>query len=164
MNKALAKEEKCSDSERKDPELRRVAKFLKELPICFAREVVGQERCCEAIDARWAVDLSDPRSPGLEDKEVERTLMQWLIQNSGITFERLDRNVEPLLTALDARHLASRRSVIPFTDIITGLEEIDPGVPTMFYGSTRPVDLAVVSGFAPAVTTTRLNGSSRAPG
>lgn len=62
--------------------------------------------------------------------------MQWLIQNSGVTFECLDRNVDPLVAALDVWDAARGGGIVPFTDTITGLEEIDRGIPTVFYGDT----------------------------
>jgi hypothetical protein len=69
--------------------------------------------------------------------------MQWIIQNSGVTFACLDNNVAPLVDAIDKRG-DSRFAigVIPFTDTIVGLENIDLSIPTMFYGSTRLVEIA----------------------
>lgn len=37
-----------------DENLRRIADYLKKLPICHACVVEGQERYCECIGARWA--------------------------------------------------------------------------------------------------------------
>jgi hypothetical protein len=69
--------------------------------------------------------------------------MQWIIQNSGVTFACLDNNVEPLLKAIDENgDTRIAVGVIPFTDTIVGMEEVDISVPTIFYGSTRLVEIA----------------------
>ena len=78
--------------------------------------------------------------------------MQWIIQNSGITFASLDNNVAPLVEAIDA--LGDARiavGVIPFTDTIVGLEEVNRELPTLFYGSTRLVEIASTLNFNPGV-------------
>jgi hypothetical protein len=76
--------------------------------------------------------------------------MQWLIQDSGVTFDCLDRNVKPLVEAVDHRGLP-RTCVgyVPFVHTLTGIEGLDRSVPTMFYGSTKLAELAMTSGFAP---------------
>jgi hypothetical protein len=76
--------------------------------------------------------------------------MQWLIQDSGVTFDCLDRNVKPLVEAVDRRGLP-RVCVgyIPFVHTLTGIEGLDRSVATMFYGSTKLAELAMTSGFAP---------------
>jgi hypothetical protein len=69
-----------------------------------------------------------------------------------MTFDALDRNTEPLVRALDEKGIEKHAvGVIPFTEIITGLEDIDRSRPTMFYGSTRLAELAAVSDFTPNV-------------
>ena len=69
--------------------------------------------------------------------------MQWLIQNSGVTFACLDNNVAPLVEAIDKRgDTRFAIGVIPFTDTIVGMDDIDVSGPTMFYGSTRLVEIA----------------------
>jgi len=78
--------------------------------------------------------------------------MQWLIQNSGFTFEALDRNLVPLVAALDRQGIKkSAVGIVPFTDIITGLEDVDRDEPTIFYGSTRLAELGMTAGFSPGV-------------
>jgi hypothetical protein len=69
--------------------------------------------------------------------------MKWLIQNSGVTFACLDNNVAPLVEAIDKRGSTRHAiGVIPFTDNIVGMDDIDVSGPTMFYGSTRLVEIA----------------------
>lgn len=81
--------------------------------------------------------------------------MQWLIQNSGMTFNALDRNLEPLIRALDEKGIEKHAvGIIPSRedgpwDTIVGLEGIDRTKPTMFYGSTRLAELAAKSEFFP---------------
>ena len=78
--------------------------------------------------------------------------MQWIIQNSGVTFACLDNNVEPLVKAID--EFGDSRiavGVIPFTDTIVGMEDVDNSIPTMFYGSTRLIELAEKMSFKPGV-------------
>ena len=60
--------------------------------------------------------------------------MQWLIQNSGMTFDALDHNLEPLVAALDELQVSKHAiGFVPDTQTITGLENIDHTIPTMFY-------------------------------
>ena len=69
--------------------------------------------------------------------------MQWLVQNSGLTLDALDRNTAPLVEAIQKRGMPLFAvGVSPFTGQVTNLEEIDLSVPTMFYGSNRLVELA----------------------
>ena len=69
--------------------------------------------------------------------------MHWVIQNSGVTFACLDNNVAPLVEAIDkCGDTRFAIGVIPFTDTIVGMDEIDVSGPTMFYGSTRLVEIA----------------------
>lgn len=69
--------------------------------------------------------------------------MQWLIQNSGVTFASLDNNVAPLVEAIDKKgDTRFAIGVIPFTDTIVGMEEVDTNQKIMFYGSTRLVEIA----------------------
>jgi hypothetical protein len=78
--------------------------------------------------------------------------MQYIIQNSGVTFACLDNNVAPLVKAIDeigATRIAC--GVIPFTDTIVGIDDIDPTIPTMFYGSTRLVEIVSKLSFSPGV-------------
>ena len=78
--------------------------------------------------------------------------MQWIIQNSGVTFASLDNNVAPLVKAIDeinATRIAC--GVIPFTDTIVGIDDIDPTIPTIFYGSTKLVEIASKLPFFPGV-------------
>ena len=78
--------------------------------------------------------------------------MQWAIQNSGISFAALDRNVEPLVKAIDEKgDTRIAVGVIPFTDIIAGIEAVDSTIPTMFYGSTRLVEIAENLSYKPGV-------------
>jgi hypothetical protein len=76
--------------------------------------------------------------------------MNWYIQNSGITFDGLERNVDPLVDAVDS--LGLPKFGIGY-DVengrMTGLENADPYGPSFFYGSTRIAELASVSGFRP---------------
>src|ERR1017187_1583276 len=76
--------------------------------------------------------------------------MQWLIQDSGVTFDCLDRNVKPLVEAVDRRGLP-RTCVgyVPFVHTLTGIEGLDRSVPTVFYGSTKLAELSMTSGFWP---------------
>lgn len=65
--------------------------------------------------------------------------MQWLIQCTGIP----DTNSRPLLDAVKARGLPYRAiGIIPFSHELTGMEEVDSSLPTMFYGSTQLLELA----------------------
>jgi hypothetical protein len=78
--------------------------------------------------------------------------MQWVIQNSGVTFACLDNNVEPLVKAID--EYGDTRiavGVIPFTDTIVGMDDLDLSIPTVFYGSTRLVEIAENLRFNPGV-------------
>ena len=78
--------------------------------------------------------------------------MQWLVQNSGVTFVCLDNNIAPLVEAIDKRgDPRFAIGVIPFTDTIVGMDEIDVSVPTMFYGSTRLVEIAETLPIKPGV-------------
>lgn len=74
--------------------------------------------------------------------------MQWFIQDSGVSFDCLDRNVKPLVDAVDARGL--KRTCVGYMDgQILGTEGLDRNVPTMMYGSTKLAELSQVSGFYP---------------
>ena len=76
--------------------------------------------------------------------------MQWCIQNSGVIFDALDNNVKPLVKAIDA--IGDTRiaiGVIPFTDIIVGIEDIDLNHPVIFYGSTKLVEIVSKLSFSP---------------
>lgn len=64
--------------------------------------------------------------------------MQWLIQDSGITFSHLENNVLKLRESLLRMNIPFHSiGYIPERDIITGLEEVDLSIPTMWYGSTK---------------------------
>jgi ATP-grasp domain, R2K clade family 3 len=76
--------------------------------------------------------------------------MNWYIQNSGITFDGVDRNVLPLVSTLD--DLGLPRFGIGYhveSGTMTGLETADRTLPSFFYGSTRVAELAADSGFRP---------------
>lgn len=76
--------------------------------------------------------------------------MNWYIQDSGITFDGLERNILPVVEAIDA--LGLPRFGIGFdveNQAITGLDAADPSFPSYFYGSTRIAELAAVSSFWP---------------
>lgn len=78
--------------------------------------------------------------------------MQWLLQDSGITFDFLDNNVKPLRAVLEAR--GSRIHSVGFDPdrgIVTGLEPIERGAPAFFYGSTTAVETAADAGLTPGV-------------
>ncbi len=76
--------------------------------------------------------------------------MQWLIQNSGLTFDALDHNLTPLVKSLDESNIPKFSiGYIPFTNILTGLENINSSIPTIFYGSTRVAELAKYFNFKP---------------
>lgn len=78
--------------------------------------------------------------------------MRWAIQNSGIRFDFLDRNVNPLAKALDENHIEKISvGLIPGKNIITGIENIDFSIPTIFYGSTTLVETIKNLSFKPGV-------------
>ena len=78
--------------------------------------------------------------------------MQWLIQNSGLTFKALDRNTAPLVRALEEKGMGMHAvGIIPFMTTIAGLEDIDLARPTMFYGSTKLAELSARRDFYPNV-------------
>jgi hypothetical protein len=63
--------------------------------------------------------------------------MQWLLQVTGLP----DTQNEKILAALTARgkkHIGI--GIIPFVHEVIGLEEADPNIPSMFYGSTMLVE------------------------
>lgn len=65
--------------------------------------------------------------------------MQWLIQCTGIP----DTNTLPILNVVKERNLVYHSiGIIPFEHTLTGLDEADPSVPTLFYGSTQLLELA----------------------
>jgi ATP-grasp domain, R2K clade family 3 len=76
--------------------------------------------------------------------------MNWYIQNSGITFDGLERNVDPLVEAVDSLRLPKFGIGYDVENgRMTGLEDADLRIPSFFYGSTRIAELAATSGFRP---------------
>ncbi len=76
--------------------------------------------------------------------------MNWYIQNSGIRFDGLERNVDPLVPVLaDLKLPMFGIGFHSETQSITGLEDADRSVPSFFYGSTRVAELAKGYGFRP---------------
>jgi hypothetical protein len=64
--------------------------------------------------------------------------MQFVIQSSALP----DFHNEPLVRAAEHYKIPVLNvGVIPFTENVTGLELVDPKIPTVFYGSTRLLEL-----------------------
>lgn len=82
--------------------------------------------------------------------------MIWAIQDS-TTFDALNNNVLPLLEALRSHGMQPTQIGLALLDegewparwVVTGIEELDKGQPTMFYGSTKLAELAPLQGFKP---------------
>ena len=76
--------------------------------------------------------------------------MQWLIQNSGMTFDALDHNTEPLIKALDELGVEKHAiGYVPIEQKIVGLDGLDSSKPTIFYGSTKVAQLGANTIFKP---------------
>jgi hypothetical protein len=78
--------------------------------------------------------------------------MLWIIQNSGVTFASLDNNIAPLVSAIDkCGDTRIAVGVIPFTNTIVGMDNLDKNQDIIFYGSTRLVEIAENLSFKPGV-------------
>lgn len=64
--------------------------------------------------------------------------MQWVFQSTGVP-DSFTRDMFEEVKKQGYEHKTI--GIIPFTDTITGIEEINPEIPTFFYGSTRLIEL-----------------------
>jgi hypothetical protein len=68
--------------------------------------------------------------------------MQWLIQDSALNLQSFDNNGYQLAEALSSLGMVFKAvGFIPFVHEVTGLEDTDPNVITMFYGSVQAAAL-----------------------
>lgn len=75
-------------------------------------------------------------------KETTVSKVQWVLQSTGLPIWHGEKVIEALW---DQDIPCLNVGLIPTTDEITGLELIDPSIPTVFYGSTKLMELISIN-------------------